>query len=102
MAKLRINLQHITLLGFECAKFALTKIKIPWLFILHYPRLALTLFYEVRLRLGNVKEKSVFFFALHSPCTTLLREVRLRLGNKNKNPLAFYFVLPSPCTNFAS
>ena len=32
---------------------------------------------------------------------TLLREVRLRFGNKNKNPLAFYFVLRSPCTNFA-
>lgn len=31
---------------------------------------------------------------------TLLREVRLRLGNKIKN-LAFYFVLRSPCTNFA-
>ena len=43
MAKLRINLQHFTLWGFECAKFALTKIKIPWLFILYYPRLALTL-----------------------------------------------------------
>ena len=84
MAKLRINLQHFTLWGFECAKFALT------------------LFHEVRLRLGNVKEKSVFFFALPSPCTTLFYEVRLRLGNKNKNPLAFYFVLPSPCTNFAS
>ena len=73
MAKLRINLQHFTLWGFECAKFALTKIKIPWLFILHCARLALT----------------------------LLREVRLRLDNKNKNPLAFYFVLHSPCTNFA-
>ncbi len=32
---------------------------------------------------------------------TLLREVRLRLGNKIKN-LGFYYVLRSPCTNFAS
>ncbi len=74
MAKLRINLQHFTLLGFECAKFCTNKNKNPL----------------------------AFYFVLPSPCTTLLREVRLRLGNKNKNPLAFYFVLPSPCTNFAS
>ena len=57
---------------------------------------------EVRLRLGNKnKNPLAFYFVLHSPCTTLLREVRLRLDNKNKNPLAFYFVLHSPCTNFA-
>ena len=73
MAKLRINLQHFTLLGFECAKFCTNKNKNPL----------------------------AFYFVLPSPCTTLLHEVRLRLGNKNKNPLAFYFVLPSPCTNFA-
>ena len=30
----------------------------------------------------------------------LLRQDRLRFGNKNKNPLAFYFVLRSPCTIF--
>ena len=33
---------------------------------------------------------------------TLRCEVRLRLGNKNKNPLASYFILHSPCTNFAT
>ena len=32
---------------------------------------------------------------------TLLREVRLHFGNKNESLLAFYFVLRSPCTNFA-
>ena len=48
------------------------------------------------------QKKHVFFFVMRSPCTTLLRQVRLRLGNKNKNPLAFYFALCSPCTNFAS
>ena len=42
------------------------------------------------------------FFVFSVVCTTLLREVRLRFGNKNKNPQAFYFVLRSPCTNFAS
>ena len=84
MAKLRINLQHFTLLGFECAKFALT------------------LFHEVRLRLGNKnKNPLAFYFVLPSPCTTLLREVRLRLGNV-KEKSVFFFALHSPCTNFAS
>ena len=66
MAKLRINLQHFTLWGFECAKFALTKIKIPWLFILYYPRLALLCF--AKLGCGSViKIKIPWLFILYYP-----------------------------------
>lgn len=60
--------------------------------------LALTLFYEVRLRLGN-KNKNYFSFHCARLVLTLLRKVRLRLNNENKN--IFFFSLCSPCTNFA-
>lgn len=52
------------------------------------------------LRLDN-ENKIYFSFHYARLALTLFHEVRLRLGNKNKKPLAFYFVLLSPCTNFA-
>jgi len=58
----RLALLCFAKLGFGSA----IKIKIPWLFILHCARLTLTLLREVRLRLGNAKEKTRFFL-----CTAL-------------------------------
>ena len=40
--------------------------------------------------------------AIHGFFLTLLRQVRRHLDNKNKRLSAFYFVLCSVCTNFAS
>ena len=42
-----------------------------------------------------------FLFILLSPCT-IFAEDRLRLGMKKEKPLAFLFILLSPCTIFVA
>ena len=75
------------------------------LFYIRNETLPLTCIHTAYAKLGGsaIKIKIHWLFILY--CTRLallcLRQVRRRLGNKNKNPLAFYFVLHSPCTNFA-
>ena len=93
-----------------CARFALlcftklgctSTIKILWSLILHCARFALLCFAKLGCT-STIKIKILWSFILYCArfALTLFYQVRLHLDNKNKNPLSFYFVLCSVCTNF--